>query len=198
MDNRANLLTCALTLFASQGFDSIGVQKIVETAGVTKPTLYHYFKSKYGLLEALLEEHYQELARLTQHAAEYRGDLSLTLSGIAGAYFGFARDHAEFYRLQLSLYFLPPDHQAHQMTAQYLEKQHRSIEQVFIQAVKEYTMMRDRHPYYTAIFLGMVDHWISLALNGYVELNSALVHQTVQQFLYGIHGQPTITIRNLP
>ena len=43
MDNRARLLDCAQDLFAARGYDAVGVQEIVEAAGVTKPTLYHYF-----------------------------------------------------------------------------------------------------------------------------------------------------------
>jgi TetR/AcrR family transcriptional regulator len=54
MDNRSALLTHALQLFAARGYDAVGVQEIVEAAGITKPTLYHYFGSKRGLLDTLL------------------------------------------------------------------------------------------------------------------------------------------------
>lgn len=53
MDNRMNILQKALQLFYEKGYDAIGVQEIADAAGVTKPTLYHYFGSKYGLLEAV-------------------------------------------------------------------------------------------------------------------------------------------------
>ncbi len=65
MDNRSTLLKCALDLFAARGYDGVGVQEIVEAAGVTKPTLYHYFGSKQGLLQALLEEIRSALAKRT-------------------------------------------------------------------------------------------------------------------------------------
>ena len=29
-----------------KGYDAVGVQEIVDTAGITKPTLYYYFGSK--------------------------------------------------------------------------------------------------------------------------------------------------------
>ncbi len=53
MDNRERLLQCALDLFADRGYDAVGVQEIVDTAGVTKPTMYHYFGSKHQLLQEL-------------------------------------------------------------------------------------------------------------------------------------------------
>jgi len=42
------LLDTALDLFSRRGYEGTGVQQIVTTAGVTKPTLYHYFGSKIG------------------------------------------------------------------------------------------------------------------------------------------------------
>ena len=56
MDNRMNILEKALHLFYEKGYDAIGVQEIADAAGVTKPTLYHYFGSKYGLLQAVAME----------------------------------------------------------------------------------------------------------------------------------------------
>ena len=52
MDNRETILQCALELFYKRGYDAAGVKEIVEMAGITKPTMYYYFKSKLGLLEA--------------------------------------------------------------------------------------------------------------------------------------------------
>ena len=49
MDNREKILNCALELFHARGYDAVGVQEIAETAGVTKPTLYYYFRNKRGL-----------------------------------------------------------------------------------------------------------------------------------------------------
>lgn len=62
MDNREKILRCALELFYHKGYDAVGIQEICQSAGITKPTLYHYFGSKYGLLEVLLEH---ELSRVS-------------------------------------------------------------------------------------------------------------------------------------
>lgn len=61
MDNRQAILDSALTLFYEKGYDAVGVQQIVEAAGVTKPTLYYYFGSKQGLLSNVLNEHFARL-----------------------------------------------------------------------------------------------------------------------------------------
>ena len=61
MDNREKILTNALDLFYTRGYDAVGIQQIVDAAGLTKPTMYYYFGSKRGLLDALLGEQYEKL-----------------------------------------------------------------------------------------------------------------------------------------
>ena len=60
MDNKELIKKSALDLFYARGYDAVGVQEIVNTAGITKPTLYYYFGSKRGLLENLLQSGYQQ------------------------------------------------------------------------------------------------------------------------------------------
>lgn len=43
------ILSTALDLFAIKGYDATAVREICEAAGITKPTLYHFFGSKDGV-----------------------------------------------------------------------------------------------------------------------------------------------------
>ena len=52
---RERLLDTATELFAEKGYAGASVREIVEKAGVSKPVLYYYFKSKEGLFYAILE-----------------------------------------------------------------------------------------------------------------------------------------------
>ena len=52
---RERLLVTATDLFAEKGYAGTSVREIVEKAGVSKPVLYYYFKSKEGLFYAILE-----------------------------------------------------------------------------------------------------------------------------------------------
>lgn len=83
LDNREKILECALDLFYQKGYDAVGVQEIVTLAGITKPTLYYYFKSKYGLLEALLRERcckmneqFAIIRGIFEQAAGYLGNMN--------------------------------------------------------------------------------------------------------------------------
>ena len=52
---RQRLLETATELFADKGYAGTSVREIVNRAGVSKPVLYYYFKSKEGLFYAILE-----------------------------------------------------------------------------------------------------------------------------------------------
>jgi len=52
---RQRLLETATALFAEKGYAGTSVREIVGQAGVSKPVLYYYFKSKEGLFYAILE-----------------------------------------------------------------------------------------------------------------------------------------------
>jgi len=185
-DNRTGLLHSALTLFATRGYDAVGVQEIVENAGVTKPTLYHYFGNKLGLLETLLEENFRGLKVVYEIANTYNGDLTFTLTQIATAYFHYAQAHPSFYRLQLSLWFAPPHSEAYHAVVKYQERQQQTLETLFLRAAENHGNMRGRHRAYAATFLGMLNTYIGLALNDYVQLNDELVYQALHQFMHGI------------
>lgn len=188
MDNRERIFDCALRLFADQGYDAVGIQEIVDAAGITKPTLYHYFGSKQGLLEAVLAEHFTCLNGALRAAAAYRHDLPASLNSVAAAFFQFARENPTFYRLQLALWFAPAHSPAHQSTLRWLTEQHEIVEQLFRQAAEDHGNMRGRQRAYATTFTGMVNTYIGMALNGYTDLDEQLLNQAVRQFQYGIYS----------
>ena len=186
MENRKQLLDCALTLFSQRGYDAVGVQEIVDAASVTKPTLYHYFDSKRGLLDALLQrESSQLLASLTM-ASIYQGDIVLTLEKITRAYFKFTQDHPHYYWMQYGMFFSPPDSEAHQAVLPFQQEQYELLSGVFIKAAENHGNLRGRHRRYALGLLGVITAMIGLFLDGKLELTDEVVHQTVHQFMYGI------------
>ena len=186
MDNRQCLLDCALALFCQRGYDAVGVSALVEAAGVTKPTLYHYFDSKRGLLDALLHrEAGQLLGELLQDSI-YQGDLVLTLEKLARTYFNFAQKATNYYRMKLGMYFSPPESVANQAIRPYTSQQHEILEGVFSQAAEDHGNMSGRHARYAAGFLGMINSMIGLYLSDELALTDDLVYQTVHQFMHGI------------
>jgi AcrR family transcriptional regulator len=52
---RERLLTRARDLFAERGYAGVGTEEIVRAAGVTRGALYHQFRDKAALFEAVVE-----------------------------------------------------------------------------------------------------------------------------------------------
>jgi TetR/AcrR family transcriptional regulator len=186
MDNRANILLCALKLFAARGYDGTGVQEIVDTAGITKPTLYHYFGNKEGLLTALLEEYFTRLCERLAVAADYQGDITKTLTSLVEAYYAFAHAHQDFYRFHVSLMYAAPDSPAYKIAARFEEKPVKLLEALFLQAVRDHGNMRGRHTLYAATFLGFIQAYVGNVLAGKFEHKADLTYRALHQYMHGI------------
>jgi len=117
---------------------------------------------------------------------EYNRNVVDSLEAIARLYFDFARKHRAFYRMQLSMWFSPSDSDSFKAVAAVNEKQQQILEALFLQASSDHGNMQGRHQTYAATFLGMVNTYIALALNGYAKLDDDLVRKAVHQFMHGI------------
>jgi TetR/AcrR family transcriptional repressor of nem operon len=73
-DTRQHLLDTGHRMMAEKGFTSVGLNEILQTAGVPKGSFYHYFKSKELYGQALLEDYF----------VDYLADMErrLTLPGL--------------------------------------------------------------------------------------------------------------------
>jgi TetR/AcrR family transcriptional regulator len=188
MDNRANILHQALNLFAARGYDGVGVQEICEAAEITKPTLYYYFGSKRGLIEALIHERCEPFLAEVSRAAAYSGDLPQNLQKVVATYFTFANREPVLYRLLLTLWLSAPSNEAFSVVVALNERLHGVVEDLFTRASADHGNMRGRARAYAATFVGMIDTYIGLALNGYLELNDKIIYQAVHQFSHGIYS----------
>ena len=87
------ILSTALDLFAVKGYDATAVREICEAAGITKPTLYHFFGSKDGVLQALVNTGFQQYRALVNAAMDTPGSFEDAREG-AGAIGLREREHA--------------------------------------------------------------------------------------------------------
>ena len=67
---RAILLTEARSIFATSGYEAASTEEIVKRAKVTRGALYHHFRDKRALFEAVVEEIAREIADSIDEMAE--------------------------------------------------------------------------------------------------------------------------------
>lgn len=78
---RERILTTARELFAAHGYRAASMREIAERLGISKPSLYHHFTSKAQILESLIAEPIDELARVVDGAGSDDGTPERILRG---------------------------------------------------------------------------------------------------------------------
>lgn len=97
-DTRTRLLEAAAELIAESPGQDVPLRAICERVGVRLPTLYHYFGSKEGLLEKVVE-HGFDLYLGVKGSSESSGDPVQDLRGGWDAHVDFGLTHPGFYAL---------------------------------------------------------------------------------------------------
>lgn len=191
MDNRKNILEKALQLFYEKGYDAIGVQEIADAAGVTKPTLYHYFGSKYGLLQAVVMASYADLKSGLTEAAEYRGDLPVNLERLTKFYFEFCSTHEAYYKLMMAMMYSAKESDTYKAVQPYMSEIMTMMTQLFLAAGDRIGNMRGRQEQYSVVFFGLLNSYMLYWLNQSSEerpvLSEHQAYELVHQFLHGIY-----------
>ena len=66
-DQREMILRHAAELFARRGYPATSMNEVAEACGLSKPTIYHYFRDKYNLLVHIADGHVSRLQALVEH-----------------------------------------------------------------------------------------------------------------------------------
>ncbi|MGA7874410.1 MAG: TetR/AcrR family transcriptional regulator [Desulfoferrobacter sp.] len=101
------ILQAATTLFANKGYSGTSVREIVEAAGVTKPTLYYYFKNKDDLYNKLIDEAIQIFFDIFDKAAATPGGMRTRLFKVFAEIYHSFRENIDFLRLVNSIIYGP-------------------------------------------------------------------------------------------
>jgi AcrR family transcriptional regulator len=185
-NNYDNIIYCSIGLFSQKGYDAVGVQEIVDQSKITKPTLYHYFGSKKGLLEAIIERYGNMLHELVMEKSRYEGDITKNLNDLALSMMKFAKENREFYRMQLAMIFSSPENEANQLVSAMNDKIFKLVETLFKEASKDHGNMIGRHKEYALTFIGMINTYIGIAMNGHADPKEKMIYKAVHQFMHGI------------
>lgn len=187
INNRKKLIDVALKAFARKGYASVGVQEIVNKAKVTKPTLYHYFGNKKGLLTAVLEREFEIFLNAIRPQAQAPEDLVKALEVLTQKWFDFAQRHPDFFYLYLSMSFLPSMHDSRELFQPHQEEVHALMRGLFEAAAQQHKNLAGHEPLITITLNGLLNHYAMGLLNGSVKDHGDLVHKVVKQFMYGIY-----------
>jgi AcrR family transcriptional regulator len=101
------ILLSALELFSSKGYDATSVREICAAAGITKPTLYHFYGSKEGVYRALVDGALDDFRKAVTRALQAPGSAVQRLRRVGRAYFESARGRRDLLRFIFGLVHNP-------------------------------------------------------------------------------------------
>ncbi len=181
------LLSQATLLFATRGYDAVGISEIVQNCGVTKPTLYHYFKSKSGLLKSIYTCHLPGLLKNLQIFEKIPNrDLKSTLEHLTSAWLLQAKEKSDFFRLLLSASAAPPRSEARLLLQPYEKQLRDSLESLFKTAANIHGNMKNRETRYARIFLALLNMLTLEVIDGHFDFESNEIYLSIHQFMHGI------------
>lgn len=71
------IIAATAALIEEQGLDALTTNRVAERANVNIASLYQYFPNKQALLSALLQQYWQDLARVLNDLLDHLGDVSV-------------------------------------------------------------------------------------------------------------------------
>lgn len=107
-DARERLLAAALDQFTRRGYAATSVRELCEAAGVTKPVLYYYFKSKEGLYLQLMEVSYAQFEAILTDLTSFSGSARQRVIHFCAGLFSSYVQHLPLVKLCYSIYYGTP------------------------------------------------------------------------------------------
>jgi AcrR family transcriptional regulator len=96
--SRRAILDATQALLLEGGLDAVSIRRVSERCGFKAPTIYHHFRDKTGLIDALIEQQFAGLlARM--RAVPRHADPVLYLRALARAFIEFGLENPSHYAL---------------------------------------------------------------------------------------------------
>jgi TetR/AcrR family transcriptional regulator len=106
-DKKVWILRAATRLFATRGFTGTTVREIVEMAGVTKPTLYYYFKNKEDLFINLMDLAMRIFSDIIDQSLATPGGMRERLINLYTSIYEIFRANTDFLRFMNCTFYGP-------------------------------------------------------------------------------------------
>ncbi len=115
--------------------------------------------SKEGLVKTLIDRGFVVLDGALDQVGRYENDLPPYLERQASAWMGLVKVQPDWFRLELSLTFLPEENASAALVRTGVLSLQRRMETLFEQASLQYGNMKGRHRLLAAGWLGTLNHW---------------------------------------
>ena len=183
---KEKIMSTALKLFCRGGYDGVGIQEIVDSCSITKPTLYYYFGSKAGLLRAILDFYGNRLYDRLSKAGEYNHDFIKHLTDILKVYIEFSLENPDFFYFYNTLEFYAAESEAFKIHSELGYKITEIYCSLFTKSVQEFGNMKGYEILFSKTFQGLISAAANLILKGELQYSEDTVYRIIRSFIYGV------------
>lgn len=187
MDTKDNILEQAINLFYLKGYNNVGIQEIVESSGITKPTLYYYFGSKKGLLESIINTKTSGLIKDIEDVINKSTNVKTALEQTSRVYLDFSAKNTKIYYLMLQLMYTAKDNEAYLIMKPYLLWQRKTFVDLFLKYKDQLGNMNGRQEQFARVFIGILNEY-AIMLEEKDDIDDSMIYMIVHQFMHGIYS----------
>jgi len=101
-EKREKIIDAAKRAFAEKGFSAVGIREIARRAGINSATLYHYFKNKEELYEAVLGRTFEQVLSILEeisHLEQQEYTEGVVTKEAIYRYMDFLNENREFLKI---------------------------------------------------------------------------------------------------
>lgn len=186
MENKDLITENAIKLFSLKGYEAVGVQELCEVSGITKPTLYYYFKSKAGVLEHIVNTKGEELLLKIKSALTYNHDFIKGLTDVLKAEINFALENKAFFDLHCTLLNSPENSEQRIIYSKTMSEIQKSFDHFFSASCNEFGNMQGKEKLYSKLFHNNVVSTAILIIKGQLKYSEEIIYQIIHSQVYGM------------
>jgi len=154
---RARLLEAGTTLFSIKGYASTSVREIVDRAGVTKPVLYYYFKSKEGVFSEILDWAAEQQEALLAQVLETPGTALDRLIHLYRRLYRGVMENQNLFKMIHNLIFGPPQGAPPYDFDQYHRRMVDAIKAIYLEGLSKGEVNEADPDEVAILVLGLID-----------------------------------------
>jgi TetR/AcrR family transcriptional regulator len=159
---RQTLLLAGINLFAEKGYASTSVREIVSAAGVTKPVLYYYFRSKEGLFQAILDWAAEEQEVILKEALQKPGTALERIVYLYRRIYQGLMEYLQLFKLINHLFFGPPQGAPSYDIERFHRRMMEVIKEIYLGGLSQGEVRQIDPEEATLLLLGVTDYCFHL------------------------------------
>jgi TetR/AcrR family transcriptional regulator len=159
---RIRLFDAAVKLFSEKGYANTSVREIVELAGVSKPILYYYFKSKEGIFHSIMDYALRQQEQMLAEVLKRSGTVMDRLIYLYRIMYQALMEDRNLFKLIHNLIFGPHQEENRRGLEQYHRRIVDAIKTIYLEGLANGEVKETSPDEVAFLVLGVLDFCIHL------------------------------------